>query len=169
MSRAALAKHKSEKRSGSWKMTFHVLGQLVCENAFRMITGISSWSLTRARAGAQAGHASSLSNAELGSSQMIKSASKQNLYLDARQWLEHYAATHAEQSPISLQLELPAGRKFFYYMAYAEDRSSQGRPTAALSTFLEAWRCELPNDTVRNSVSKFTVCGLCTYLKHQLT
>ena len=76
MLRAALAHHKSEKRMGSWRMSFHVLGQMVCENAFRMITGISSWSLTRARAGAQAGHASSLSNAELGSSQMIKSASK---------------------------------------------------------------------------------------------
>ena len=96
------------------------------------------------------------------------SATKQNLYLDVRQWLEHYAATHAEQSPISLQLELPAGRQFFYYMAYVEDRSSQGRPTAALSTFLEAWRCELPNVTVCKSVSKFTECGLCTYLKHQL-
>ena len=106
-------------------MSFHVLGQPVCENAFQMITGISSWTLTRARAGALAGHASSLSNAELGSSQMIKSARQQHLYLDARQWLEHYAATHAEQSPISLQLELPAGRKFFYYTTYAEDRSSQ--------------------------------------------
>ena len=165
---ASLATHKSENRNGSWKMSFHVLGRPVCENAFRMITGISSWSLTRARAEARDGHASSLSNAELGRSQMIKNANKQNLYLDARQWLEHYAATHAEQSPISLQLELPAGRKFFYYMAYAEDRSSQGRPAAALSTFLEAWRCELPNVTVCKSVTKFTVCGLCTYLKHQL-
>ena len=168
MFRASLANHKSDNRSGSWKMSFHVLGHSVCENAFRMLTGISSWSLTRARAGAKAGHLSSLSNAELGSSQMIKSASKANLYLDAHQWLEHYAATHAEQSPISLQLELPAGRKFSYYTAYAEDRSSRGRPTAALSTFLEAWRCELPNVTVLKSVSKFTVRGLCTYLKHQL-
>ena len=168
MFRASLATHRSETRPGSWTMSFHILGLPVCENAFRMITGISSWSLTRARAGAQAGRVSSLSNAELGSSQMIKSASRQNLYLDARQWLEHYAATHAEQSPISLQLELPAGRKFFYYMAYAEERKSQNKAIAALSTFLEAWRCELPMVTVCKSVSKFTVCGLCVYLKHQL-
>ena len=149
---ASLATHKSENRRGSLKTSVHIVGQPVCETAFRMLTGISSWSLTRARAGAQDGHASSPSNAELGSRQMFKkNASRQNPDLDARQWLDHYAAAHAEQSPISLQLELPAGRKFFYYMAYAEDRSSQGRPAAALSTFLEAWRCELPNVTVCNA------------------
>ena len=42
-------------------------------------------------------------------------------YLSARQWLEHYASTHAEMSPMDEKAYLPAGRKMFYYYQYRRD------------------------------------------------
>ena len=42
-------------------------------------------------------------------------------YLGARAWLEWYAETHAEMSPMNLQAYLPAGRKCFYYAHYRKD------------------------------------------------
>ena len=64
-------------------------------------------------------------------------------------------------------MELPSGRKCFYYSAYFEDRKSAKMTAASQSKFLEAWRQELPVVTVQASVCKFTKCGLCMYLKRQ--
>ena len=52
----------------------------------------------------------------------IVATNKPKLYLDCRLWLEHYADTHAEQSPISLISYLPRGRKQFYHLIYERDR-----------------------------------------------
>ena len=50
---------------------------------------------------------------------LMLSRSHPPLYLDARQWLEHYADTHGEQSSMDCLTFLPAGRKQFYYAQYA--------------------------------------------------
>merc|ERR1711938_248184 len=42
-------------------------------------------------------------------------------YLGARQWLEAYADTHSEWSPMDGRAYLPAGRKGFYYCHYRSD------------------------------------------------
>ena len=49
---------------------------------------------------------------------LIKATS---LYLSARQWLEAYADTHSEWSPMDGRAYLPAGRKGFYYYHYRTD------------------------------------------------
>ena len=55
----------------------------------------------------------------------------------------------------------------FYYAAYAYDR--RGSPiTASLCLFLEAWRMELPWLVVAKSLSMFTRCGICEYLRRQV-
>ena len=135
-----------------------------------------------------------------------------------RQWLEWYADTHAEQSPMDAKAYLLAGRKAFYFAHYRKDilerhgiseadaadasayalaprRSKQARkarnggeaegasayalasqrstqtsrmadvPLASLNHFLTAWRVECPWLVVCKSVSMFTRCSVCEYLR----
>ena len=49
----------------------------------------------------------------------MASTNKSAANLGARQWLEWYADSHAERSPMDGKAYLPAGRKAFYY---AHDR-----------------------------------------------
>ena len=153
---------------GNGLVKYSFLGQPVCRNAFMTLTGIGAWSLTDARTKAESGHKSCLSRAELGNKLLIQNTSRPKLYLDARNWLMHYADTHAEKSPISLESYLPAGRKAFYHAAYVHDRKTSNMLYAALSVFLAAWRCECPWLVVMKSVSKFVKCNLCEYLKTQI-
>ena len=53
------------------------------------------------------GATSSLSRKELHIGQRIVDTNRELLYLGARQWLEHYADTHGEQSPMDC-LTFPA-------------------------------------------------------------
>ena len=61
---------------------------------------------------------------------------------------------------------LPKGRKSCYYAMYQRDRAAMHREVAALSTFLIAWRTELPWLKVASSLCKFVRCGVCDYLKN---
>ena len=90
------------------------------------------------------------------------------LYLDSRQWLEWYADTHAEKSPISLKWYLPGGRKCDYHLIYERDRRSCGREPASLEVFLRAWRCETPWIVIPKHLGKFLKCALCEWLKLQI-
>ena len=108
------------------------MGIPVCRAAFMRVTGIGASSLTQTRQNTLSGHESSLSCQELGMSRLILNKNKPPLYLDARQWLEHYADTHGEQSPMDCLTFLPAGRKQFYYAQYALARIQQGREPASL-------------------------------------
>jgi hypothetical protein len=149
-------------------VTYTFLGQPVCRDAMQRLSGIGSWSLTQARQRAESGHKSCLSRQELGNMMLIQNTSQPKKYIDAVNWLVHYADTHAEKSPISLECYLPAGHKRFYHAAYEHDRKTAGKPAAALAVFLAAWRCECPWLVVMRPVSKFVKCGLCEYLKRQL-
>ena len=99
---------------------------------------------------------------------LLQNTSQPKKYLDSRNWLVYYADTHADKSPISLECYLPAGRKAFYHAAYVHDRKTKNMSSATLSVFLAAWRCECPWLVVMKSVSKFTKCNLCEYLKMQI-
>ncbi len=126
------------QRNVSWRF----LGLPCCREAFQMLTGVGSWSITRAREAVLAGKSSSSSRGELGRCAGILGNSRPSLYLDVRQWLEHYAATHAEASPMKWEYYLPAGRKVFYYHHYVYDRRS-AQPAcqvASLEVFLKCWR-----------------------------
>ena len=142
---------------------FPFLGFQVCKEAFQCLTGIGSSSLTKARIAAMAGHESSLSHSELGMSKLISNTNKPKLYLDARCWLEHYADSAGDHSPIEVETFLPQGRKYCYWVLYVKSRSPA--PSASLSTFLEAWRIELPWLKVASSLTKLIHCGVCDYLK----
>ena len=153
---------------GNGLVKYSFLGQPVCRNAFMTLTGIGAWSLTEARKKAESGHKSCLSQRELGRAMLLQNTSQPKHYLDARSWLVHYADTHADKSPISLECYLPAGRKSFYHSAYVHDRKANNLPFASLPVFLAAWRCECPWLVVMKSVSKFVKCNLCEYLKMQI-
>ena len=144
------------------------LGHAVCKTALMRLSGIGAWSLTQARTRAAKGHKSCSSRKDLQNAMLIQNTSQPKLYIDARSWLVHYADTHAEKSPISLECYLPAGRKSFYWAAYVHERKKAGIRAASLPVFLAAWRCECPWLVVMKSVSKFVKCNLCEYLRRQI-
>ena len=78
-----------------------------------MLTGITSYVLSQARDAALQGHSSALSVHEVGMHACIRNQSKPHVYLSARQWLDNYASTHAEMSPMDYKAFLPSGRKSF--------------------------------------------------------
>ena len=108
-------------------MHYTFLGQNVCRDAFPSLSGLGSSNLQAARDAALAGKVSWSSEAERelhGFSMHAGSHNKAHsraAYLGARAWLEWYAETHAEMSPMNLQAYLPAGRKCFYYAHYRKD------------------------------------------------
>ena len=75
-----------------------------------------------ARTAALERHQSSSGRSELSMYLRIANNPKPLLYLDARQWLEGDAMSHADRSPRSLECFLPTGRKSFYWYQYTEDR-----------------------------------------------
>ena len=164
----SLRAHRASNKVGAWQHHYFVLGQPVCEQAFRMITGISSSMLTKARSAAMDGHRSSLSRSELGTHMSIRDTGKDAVYLDFRRWLEYYAQTHASQSPITGVFELPSGRKYFYHCQYEGDRLRRQVKPAKLATALECWRTDCPHIQIVKSLSTFMKCGLCNYLKDQI-
>ena len=154
---------------GDWHFDeYSFLGENVCREAFRLLTGIGISFLTKARASVIQRKQSPHSSSELFSWLNIISTNKPKLYLDARQWLEGYADTHAEKSPISLTAYLPRGRKNFYYLLYERDRRNRGMEYASLGVFLRAWRCECPWIVIPKRLGKFLRCALCEWLKLQI-
>ena len=145
---------------------FPFLGYQVCKAAFLLLTGIGSSSLTAARKAAIAGHELRLSPREKGICQLIRNTNKEKLYLDARRWLLHYAETAGGHSPMDIDTYLPKGRKQCYWAMYVHVRRPE--PYAALSTFCEAWRTELPWLKIASSLTKMIHCGVCDYLSDQI-
>ena len=164
-----MVKQLQEYRDGQdmreWRLEFALMGIPVCRAAFMRVTGIGASSLTKARPSALSGHASSLSRQELGMNRLMLGRNHPPLYLDARQWLEHYADTNGEQSPMDCLTFLPAGRKQFYYAQYASARAQQGLTPASLHTFQLAWRIDVSWLAISRTICKFSKCGVCEYLK----
>jgi hypothetical protein len=150
------------------RASFTFLGYSVCRIALMKLSGIGSWSLTEARKKADSNQKSCLSRRELGNAILIQNTNKPKQYIDARNWLVHYADTHSDRSPISLECYLPAGRKAFYHAMYEHERKAAGKPSASLSVYLAAWRVECRWLVVMKSVCKFVKCNLCEYLKRQI-
>ena len=163
MCKHMIRREKACKQDAADDCTYPFLGYQVCRVAFRCLTGIGSSSLSSARAAAIAGHESRLSHSELGVCKLIRNTNKDKLYLDARCWLEQYADKAGDHSPMNVETVLPNGRKHCYWAFYVQDRKPG--PYAALSTFLEAWRTELPWLKVASSLTKLIHCGVCDYLK----
>ena len=197
-----------------WRVQYKFLGINMCRDAFLTLSGLGSSSLQSAREQALTNKVSWSSPAERGMhGGTMANNSKAAKYLGARQWLEHYAATHAEMSPMDAKAYLPAGRKCFYYAHYRKDmlerygvteadaqgarayalassrRSKRPRtdgrqngdlstaenyasyqrmadvPLAEIETFMSAWRVECAWLVVCKSVSMFTRCSVCEYLR----
>ena len=104
-----------------WRMQYKFLGQPVCTVALVQLMGISMWMLTQGREGALKGHRSVLYAHEIGLHACIMNQSKAHVYSSARQWLEQYAATHAEQNPMDDKAYIHSGRRSFYYFNYWRD------------------------------------------------
>eukprot|EP00812_Abedinium_dasypus_P011432 NODE_498_length_1524_cov_2.803268.p1 GENE.NODE_498_length_1524_cov_2.803268~~NODE_498_length_1524_cov_2.803268.p1 ORF type:complete len:436 (+),score=56.79 NODE_498_length_1524_cov_2.803268:192-1310(+) len=140
---ASLADHQRSNRQSAWHVKYSFMGEDVCRDAFLALAGVCVSSLEAARNGALRETKSSLSLKELLMCQRIANTNREPLYLDARQWLEHYAGSHGEQSPMDCLTFLPAGRKQFYYFHYKHDRETQKRNAAGFNTFMEAWRIDV--------------------------
>ena len=156
MCRASLDTHRADRIPGAWQLKHRFLGQTVCGRAFKALTGLGGGSLDDVRKAALEGRRSAYGANELMTYLSAPANSKPALYLDARQWLEHYADTHAELSPMTLEAYLPCGRKEMYYRQYHADRVGMGKKPYNLPLFLCAWRAECPWLIVCNSLSKFT-------------
>ena len=103
-----------------WRMQF--LGQNVCRDAFMALTGLGASFLQAARAAALENTVSWATPGErVLHGGLITNTAKATSYLSARQWLETYADTHSEWSPMDGRAYLPAGRKGFYYYHYRSD------------------------------------------------
>lgn len=142
----------------------------VYSEAFKLITGIGESTLQVMREAVAKGQQSFFTRQERGMFMEIKCHAKAAAYVDARAWLEEYAEAHAEQSPITGLYLLPAGRRSFYHLAYLHDRKQDRRREghqvcAKVSTFLAAWRTELPHILVGSAEGTFTVCGVCVFLQ----
>ena len=84
-----------------WRVQFSFLGQNVCRHAFSLLTGIGVSVLHDARKSALDNKVSWSPSSERGfHGGAIKNHWKPAAYLGARQWLEWYAETHAEWSPM---------------------------------------------------------------------
>ena len=70
------------------KISYQVMRQHVCKEAFGIITGIGNWSVQHARDMVLHGKVSSLSRRALGYAGVIQARNKEPKYLDARAWLE---------------------------------------------------------------------------------
>ncbi len=174
---------KQGRNKQTWKMCFSFLGIRVCREAFMKLTGLGTSSLQDARQGTLDGKTSWVSRAELGLALSIRNTSKAKAYLAARQWLEVYASSHAEMSPMKLEAYLPQGRKMFYWHQYIYEQGLSApkgqvlsggakgvhlelnHPVASYPLFLQAWRVEVPWLIICKSVSMFVRCGVCEYLK----
>lgn len=109
---------------------FRFAGVTVCSRAFIKLTKISAGTLQNARNKISQGVVQ-VWRADALSWMTMRNQSKAHRYLDARSWIESYAETHGENSPMSLQVFLPAGRKFFYHSQYEFERT--------LSTIVWGW------------------------------
>ena len=107
-------------------MEYMCLGFQVCKMACITLAGIITWLLTQSREGVIHGQRSILSVHEMGMHASIMNHPKAASYVSARQWLEHYAATHTELSPMDDKAYLPSGRKVFYYHQYRQDMIERG-------------------------------------------
>ena len=121
-SKANLEDHRAKGGSNeTWRMQYTFLGKPVCRDALILLTGMTSYLLGQARDAALQGNNSALSVQEVGIHACIRNHAKAHVYLSARQWLENYASTHAEMSPMDYKAFLPSGRKVFYYYQYRKD------------------------------------------------
>lgn len=146
------------------------LGRKVCKVAFMHLVGCGAQLLVDLRQAAKRGTCARTSVAEWKMAAGICNSSKPKRYLDAAQWIQCYAETHGEMSPMSGLILLPAGRKQLYYTQYLYERSLQclahidGKP-AEHKTFLKAWQVECFWVQVAKSESQFTKCGVCEFLR----
>ena len=99
----------------------YICGPNVCRDALVMLTGITSYLLSQARDAALQGHSSALSVHEVGMHACIRNQYKAHVYHSARQWLDNYASTHADMSPMDYKAFLLSGRYVFYYYQSRKD------------------------------------------------
>ena len=174
----------SEDTDGKRFIQYQFLGKNVCKVAFLALSGVGSSSLEAARIGALGGKQNCATFNELGLTRPLQATNKEHVYLGVRQWLEWYAANHAELSSTDFKAYLPTGRRINYYYPYRLDMLKPGRgqwpersPLAVLLqqeaaetnvagtvTFLRVWRWEVPWLIVHHCKCMFTACAVCSYL-----
>ena len=114
---ASLAAHRATGLPDErWRVQFTFLGVSVCRDAFLVLTGVGCSVMQAVRADVLSNKVSYSTPAERGlHGGLLKNTPKSTAYLSARQWLEAYAESHSEWSPMDAKAYLPAGRKVFFY------------------------------------------------------
>lgn len=96
-------------------------GVRVCTRAFQKLSGVSAGAIQDVRSKIAAGTVTIWRSDGLAYME-IRNQAQAHRYLDARAWIEAYSELHGEQSPMSLRVYLPAGRKYFYRSQYQYER-----------------------------------------------
>ena len=102
---------------------FVFAGVRVCMRAFQKLTGISAGQLQTLREKVKQG-ITTVWRADSLAWMTMRNAAKAKKYIDCRIWLETYAETHGEKSPMSMRIYLPTGRKYFFHMQYDWERTA---------------------------------------------
>lgn len=96
-------------------------GIRVCTRAFQKLSGVSAGAIQDVREKIAKGTVTIWRSDGLAYME-IRNQAQAHRYLDARAWIEAYSELHGEQSPMSLRIYLPAGRKYFYHAQYQYER-----------------------------------------------
>ena len=108
-------------------MQCNILGFPVCNTALLTLTGLNARMLQQPKGGPIHGQISTLPAHEMGTRAYIKSTHYTTTsYVSARQWLEQYAATHAEQNPMDDKAYLAPMINEFYHYQCRHDMKARG-------------------------------------------
>ena len=147
------------------------MGRKVCKVAFMRLVGCGAQLITELRQAAQHGAVARTEVREWKSSAGIFNISRPKRYLDAAQWIQCYAESYGEMSPMSGIIFLPSGRMQLYYAEYLYDNKNlqnlarlDGK-AAEHKTLLKAWQVDCFWVQVARSESQFVKCGVCEFLR----
>lgn len=135
-----------------------------CQEAFRLITGISGELLQKARNFIR--NRQSCYVQDEGRYLLANSNSK---FMRARAWFASYIRDNADYVPNKQMMMLPYALKESIYQemkSFFESINTHERDIPSLSTFREMWLTDFPHVKVRRS-SPFNKCPVCQYYRSQ--
>lgn len=146
---------------------FCLWGFNFCQEAFRLLTGISGDLMQKARNFIKDRNRNVYTVSD---DLRYLQANPNSKYVQAKAWFTLYIKSHAEQSPSDNLLFLPYALKESIYSemrSHFESTGLEPRQIPSLTTFKEMWICEFSHVRVRQS-TPFNKCPVCQYYRSQI-